>query len=130
MLCRHTPPPAPLALTRTDTFNRHPAQVEDALDKLCDKLPSPQGEATVDCSKLDSYPNVSFTLNGHPFELTPKEWVMEVCEGGECECISGFMGIDLPPQLGELIILGDVFIRNYYSIFDYGNKKMQFGTAV
>lgn len=39
-------------------------------------------------------------------------------------CSLGFEGMDTPTESGELWILGDVFIREYYVIFDRANNKV------
>ncbi|KAG5131802.1 hypothetical protein JHK84_038199 [Glycine max] len=40
---------------------------------LCDMLPSPNGESVVECSTLSEMPNVSFTIGGKVFELSPEQ---------------------------------------------------------
>lgn len=41
--------------------------------QLCEKLPSPMGESSVDCSSVASMPDISFTIGGKKFSLKPEQ---------------------------------------------------------
>lgn len=41
--------------------------------QLCDRVPNPMGESSVDCGSLSSMPAISFTIGDKAFELTPED---------------------------------------------------------
>jgi len=87
--------------------------------------PLAMGEYTVDCSKVSAMPTISFNIGGKEFALQGSEYVLSISG----QCLLGFLGLDVPPPRGPLWILGDVFLRKYYTVFDYGNTQIGFATA-
>ena len=51
-----------------------------SLWQLCDRLPSPMGESSVDCASLKSMPDIAFTIGGKKFSLKPEQvWLIIHC---------------------------------------------------
>lgn len=106
-----------------------PKDQVDQINKLIGATVIMGGQAMIECSKIDSLPTIEFVIGGQKFPLTGKQYVLVVSAGGQTQCISGFVGLDVPPPAGPLWILGDVFLGTYYTEFDYGGKRLGFAPA-
>jgi phytepsin len=104
-------------------------EVLQILEEVCTLIPSPNGESTVDCSKVADLPNINIGISGSNFVLTPSQYILNLTTAGEAICLSGFIGMDIPAPYGPLWILGDIFMGAYYTQFDYGNRRVGFATA-
>jgi len=70
-------------------------------------------------------PELTFTLSGTNFTIGPFDYILEA--GGSC--ISAFTGMDIPEPAGPLVILGDSFLRRYYSVYDLGKNTVSLAKA-
>ncbi|CAM6001098.1 unnamed protein product [Sphagnum balticum] len=87
-------------------------------------------EKQVNCSIIDTLPKLEIKIGGDSYILGGRDYILEVDQGGSAVCIVGILGLDLPPQLGEAFILGDSFIKTFYTHFDVGNKRIGFAPSI
>lgn len=90
-----------------------------------DPILSKIGTVNADCSNLDSLPTVGFEIGGTVFNLSPEQYVLQLeTAPNVTQCQVGIQASQGMP----FTILGDVFIRSVYTIFDIANGRLGFAT--
>jgi len=79
------------------------------------------------CNGIENLPTIKVNIGNDEFELTPADYVLKVTAMGQTECLSGFMPMNLP--IPDAVILGDVFLKAYYTVFDLTNKSVGIAKA-
>ncbi|KAK0535967.1 aspartic proteinase precursor [Tilletia horrida] len=102
-----------------------PTDVAEILNKELGAKKSWNGQYTVDCEKISSLPDLTFTIDGKKYPLSAEDYILNV----QGSCISSFQGLDIPAPLGPIWIVGDVFLRKYYTVYDLGKNAVGFAKA-
>jgi saccharopepsin len=102
-----------------------PSQLAEMLNAQIGAKKGYNGQYSVDCNSRDTLKDVGFVLGGYNFTLSPYDYILEISGS----CISTFMGMDFPAPTGPLAILGDAFLRKYYSIYDLGANTVGLALA-
>ncbi|KAI1112369.1 aspartic peptidase domain-containing protein [Nemania sp. NC0429] len=102
-----------------------PSDLAELLNKEMGAKKGYNGQYSIDCSARESLPDITFKLSGYDFSISAYDYILEVSGS----CISTFMGMDIPPPAGPLAILGDAFLRKWYSIYDLGKGTVGLAKA-
>jgi len=79
-----------------------------------------------DCAHPEKSPVIEVTVGGKVFQIPPEIYMLNL----EGQCMLGIQMIDLPlERLGFSVLLGDVFMRQFYTCFDGGNKRVGWALA-
>lgn len=84
-----------------------------------------------DCSNLMYLPDVSFVINDISFSLTPYDYTVQayIPSLDQTFCQSGFQlnpdgSSDPDSKLTNTVVLGDSFLRSYYTHYDIKNSRV------
>lgn len=81
-----------------------------------------KGEYIVPCANIAFLPEIDFIINSIKYTFAASEYVLITGSGTNQICLLGILALDVPK--GPLWIFGDLFMRKYYSIFDYDNSHV------
>lgn len=80
----------------------------------------------MNCSHVHKLPTISFTFGGRDFELGPDFYMIAAADhSGKEQCHVGIQSLGE----GAPWILGDPFLRKYYTIWDAEQHRVGFATA-
>ncbi|KIJ90821.1 hypothetical protein K443DRAFT_135617 [Laccaria amethystina LaAM-08-1] len=98
-----------------------PTNVADFLNAQIGAKRAPTGSFEVPCAKVDSLPEFSFYFGGKAYRLKGTDYILNV----QGTCISSFVGLDMIFS-GSQWVVGAVFLRKYYTVFDSGRAAIGF----
>ncbi|ODV85493.1 hypothetical protein CANARDRAFT_28281 [[Candida] arabinofermentans NRRL YB-2248] len=103
-----------------------PSQLAEILNTEIGAKKSWSGQYSIECDTRDSLPDLTLNFDGYNFTISPYDYTLEVSGS----CISAFTPMDFPAPIGPLAIIGDAFLRKYYSVYDLGKDAVGLAKAV
>ncbi|KAG8917392.1 Vacuolar protease A [Tulasnella sp. 417] len=102
-----------------------PSDIAEMLNAQIGATRSWNGQYTVPCEKVPSLPDLTFYFGGKPFPIKATDYILNV----QNTCISAFTGMDINLPWGSLWIVGDVFLRRYFTVYDLGRDAVGFAKS-
>ncbi|KAI5618628.1 cathepsin D precursor, partial [Silurus asotus] len=103
-----------------------PPQYVDSLHQLLGAQQDSNGNYVFDCGAVSSLPTLTFIMNGAHLHLPGTAYVLGNGDSSSY-CMSGIRTSHTQYRDGyPYWILGDVFLRQFYSVFDQGNARVGF----
>lgn len=89
-------------------------------------IPMIPEEFEIDCEKITTGGgDIVLTMGKRTYTLTPKDYILDF-GGGQCQF---GMVFDSKSSNVDTWILGETFLRKYYTVFDYGKQRLGFALS-
>lgn len=93
----------------------------DILDPLVNEV----GEVAQDCSNVTDLPDITFEIDNHMYVLTSQDYILQVEQFGNIQCLMGIMSMATPDGF-DYVIVGDVFFRKFNPFFNREDDTVTF----
>ncbi|XP_055271793.1 pregnancy-associated glycoprotein 2-like [Moschus berezovskii] len=108
-------------------FVHGPTRLMTNIQRLVRARPYKSCQYLISCRVNTTIPPVVFTINGTDYPMRPEDYIVTSTYS---LCFSAFQGGTEEMAESETWILGDAFLRQYFSVFDRGNRKFGLAPAV
>jgi cathepsin D len=71
--------------------------------------------------------SIALTFGGKSYAINPQDLNLGLAQQGSKDCVAGIAGMNL--GLNGLWIVGDVFLKSWYSVYDAGNNQVGFAQS-
>ncbi|KNG82124.1 vacuolar protease A [Aspergillus nomiae NRRL 13137] len=102
-----------------------PSGLFEQVNKAIGATPDYQGRYILECDKRRFMPSLTFVLGEHNFTIGPNDYSLQEKDF----CMSALVPMDFPGPTGPLVVLGDAFLRRWYSVYDFGNGAIGLAEA-
>ena len=92
------------------------------------------------CGEFLEYEDIVYVIDSREYRIPSRDYIITIDSDGEdpagvhspgfTECTLAFMAIDLDPPQGPMWVLGDIFLSNYYTVFDRDSMSLGFAKAI
>ncbi|KAG8986917.1 Type I transmembrane sorting receptor [Tulasnella sp. 427] len=104
-----------------------------AAKKLYASIPGAKDASSILEAGLYTYPcssslgAITITFGSTKYAINPADFNLGPVSSGSSSCVGGIIGHDV---VGGLAIIGDEFLKNWYSVFNYDTKTVGFAKAI
>ncbi|KIJ43148.1 hypothetical protein M422DRAFT_170318 [Sphaerobolus stellatus SS14] len=103
-----------------------PIQAAEMINTAIGAEKSGTGQYIVPCENVPNLPELAFQFGGKYYSLKGSDYILDA----QGTCLSSFQGLDIPPlPWGDLWVIGDVFLRKFFTVYDLENHAIGFATS-